>query len=166
MIRRFASTLRESVNARSAWEKSCYHKIDFTIKDSATVYEAIQKFTAYDIGCLAVKNKDNKVIGVVTERDYVHKVALLDKPKTTLVSEICTFEPNVRTSSVDDSIYHCMNKILDNNVRHLLIVDNNEKNVVGLLSIKDLVKEVVSQKDSLIRNLANLRTGEGSFYEK
>ena len=49
---RFMTTLEESPSAKSAWQKSCYFEMDFTIPEEATVYEAVQKFAAYDVGCL------------------------------------------------------------------------------------------------------------------
>ncbi len=57
---RSMTTLEESVNARSAWEKSCYYEMDFTIPDDALVFEAVQKFAAYDIGCLVTTNDKGK----------------------------------------------------------------------------------------------------------
>lgn len=49
---RFMGTLKETASAKSAWEKSCYFEMDFSIAEDATVYEAVQRFAAYDIGCL------------------------------------------------------------------------------------------------------------------
>ncbi len=49
---RFMTTIEESTSAKSAWEKSCYFEMDFRISEDATVYEAVQRFAAYDIGCL------------------------------------------------------------------------------------------------------------------
>lgn len=61
-------------SAKDALEKSCYFKIDFGIQEDAMVYEAVQRFAAYNIGALAVTNAEGKVIGIVSERDYVCKV--------------------------------------------------------------------------------------------
>ena len=61
-------------SAKDALQKSCYFKIDFGISEEATVYEAVQRFAAYNIGALAVTNEDKRVIGIVSERDYVSKV--------------------------------------------------------------------------------------------
>jgi hypothetical protein len=61
MFRRGMSTLKSNSSAITAWQKSCYHKIDFKINQNSTVYEAVQKFSAYNIGCLAVTNDTNKV---------------------------------------------------------------------------------------------------------
>lgn len=54
---RSMTTLEDSTTARSAWEKSCYYEMDFTIGDESSVFEAVQKFAAYDIGCLVTTNE-------------------------------------------------------------------------------------------------------------
>lgn len=69
-----ATTVENRSSAKDALQKSCYFKIDFGISEEATVYEAVQRFAAYNIGALAVTNDDKKVIGIVSERDYVSKV--------------------------------------------------------------------------------------------
>lgn len=61
-------------SATDALQKSCYFKIDFGISEDATVFEAVQRFAAYNIGALAVTDADKKVVGIVSERDYVSKV--------------------------------------------------------------------------------------------
>lgn len=68
------TTVENRSSAKDALQKSCYFKIDFAISEDATVYEAVQRFAAYNIGALAVTNADEKVIGIVSERDYVSKV--------------------------------------------------------------------------------------------
>ena len=69
-----ATTVENRSSAKDALAKSCYFKIDFGISEDATVYEAVQRFAAYNIGALAVTNDDKRVIGIVSERDYVSKV--------------------------------------------------------------------------------------------
>lgn len=69
-----ATTVENRSSAKDALQKSCYFKIDFGISEEATVYEAVQRFAAYNIGALAVTNEDKRVIGIVSERDYVSKV--------------------------------------------------------------------------------------------
>ena len=59
---RTMAALEEISSAKSAWEKSCYFEMDFTISEDAAVYEAVQKFAAYDVGCLVTtcaNGKDN-----------------------------------------------------------------------------------------------------------
>lgn len=68
-----ATTVENRSSAKDALEKSCYFKIDFGISEDATVYEAVQRFAAYNIGALAVTNADKRIIGIVSERDYVSK---------------------------------------------------------------------------------------------
>jgi predicted transcriptional regulator len=166
MFRRGVSTLKGNSNAITAWKNSCYHKIDFKINQNSKVYEAVQKFSAYNIGCLAVTNDANKVIGVISERDYISKIALLGKKsQDTPVSEICTFEPNICLAFDDDDMQACMNKMLIRNTRHLLILDRKQDEIIGLLSIKDLIKEILAEKNKVIKNISNLNVGLGGYYE-
>jgi len=53
-------SLLEHASAKSAWEKSCYFEMDFTVPESSTVYEAVQKFAAYDVGCLVTTDEAGK----------------------------------------------------------------------------------------------------------
>ena len=61
---RFMSALEDFPSAKSAWEKSCYFEMDFTINEDASVYEAIQKFAAYDVGCLVTTDAKGKLFQV------------------------------------------------------------------------------------------------------
>jgi predicted transcriptional regulator len=54
------SALEDFQSAKTAWEKSCYFEMDFTISEDAAVYEAIQKFAAYDVGCLVTTDENGK----------------------------------------------------------------------------------------------------------
>lgn len=72
-------TVKEGLTATDAWNKSCYSGIDYTISEELPVYDAVQKFAAYNIGCLVTVDEDGKISGVVSERDYVCKIALLGK---------------------------------------------------------------------------------------
>lgn len=63
---RFVGTLEEIPSAKTAWEKSCYFEMDFTIPEESYVFEAIQKFAAYDIGCLVTTDEDGEFINIVS----------------------------------------------------------------------------------------------------
>lgn len=120
------------------------------------------------IGALAVtegSDTKGKVIGVLSERDYLTKVALLGKvSKDTLVSEICTYgEANLVVVEADDSIDECMQKMLGRDIRHLLIRDEHGK-IISMLSIKDLVKVTVAKHEEVVNKLYNLALGKGAFY--
>lgn len=56
----FAQTVKEGLTATDAWSKSCYSEIDYTINENLPVYEAVQKFAAYNIGCLVTTDDDGK----------------------------------------------------------------------------------------------------------
>lgn len=157
-------TLEEHPSAKSAWEKSCYFEMDFTIPEDATVYEAVQKFAAYDIGCLVTTDASGKISGVISERDYISKIALLGRiSKDTLVKEISTKSANLLTASPQDSVDQCMEKMLSKGIRHLPLLDDSG-NVIGMLSVKDLVKTLVKEKDQTIKVLSDFALGKGGHF--
>lgn len=117
----------------------------------------------HHIGCLAVTNAAGKVVGVVSERDYLCKVALLGKAsKTTKVSEICTHGGNLVMADADSSIDDCMKLMLARDIRHLLIRDKGE--VISMLSIKDLVKVCVAKHQEVVKRLSDFALGKGAFF--
>ena len=163
--RNFASAaIGESPSARDAWKKSCYYEIDYTISEDATMYEAVQKFSAYDIGCLVTTNNDGEITGVVSERDYVNKIALLGRQsKTTAIREVSTKAAKLETASLEDTVDACMHKMLTKDIRHLPLLDDDGK-VIGMLSVKDLVKEMVEEKEKTIQMLSDFALGKGGHF--
>lgn len=138
--------------------------MDFTIPEDSTVYEAVQKFAAYDIGCLVTTDASGKISGVISERDYICKIALLGRvSKNTLVKEISTKSANLLTASPQDSVDHCMEKMLSKGIRHLPLLDD-DGNVIGMLSVKDLVKTLVKEKDQTIKVLSDFALGKGGHF--
>lgn len=102
--------------------------------------------------------------GIVSERDYICKIALLGRTsKDTAVKEISTRGPNIITAVADESVEICMEKMMAKGIRHLPIVDD-KKNVIGMISIKDLVKVVIQNKEESIKVLSNFALGRGGFY--
>eukprot|EP00752_Nemacystus_decipiens_P005238 g4754.t1 len=161
-----ATTVENRSSAKDALQKSCYFKIDFGISEEATVYEAVQRFAAYNIGALAVTNEDKRVIGIVSERDYVSKVALLGKAsKNTTVKEIATMGANLVVASKSDTMQDCMAKMVARDIRHLPVVDEDEGQVVGMLSVKDLLKEVTREKEEILTKVTDFKLGRGGFFE-
>ena len=65
--------------AFSIFFQSCYLRIDFKVKEDSKVYDAMKLMAAHHIGCLAVTDETGKITGVISERDYLCKVALLGK---------------------------------------------------------------------------------------
>jgi len=104
------------------------------------------------------------ITGVVSERDYVSKIALLGRTsKETKVKEIATRSSNLVTATPDNSIDECMHKMLSKDIRHLPMVDASGK-VVGMLSIKDLVRSVLAEKEKTIQSLSDFALGKGAYY--
>jgi CBS domain-containing protein len=126
-----------------------------TIASTATVLEAVQRMAEKNIGALVVVD-GGKVAGVVTERDYARKVALLGRSsKDTPVREIMTagvmYVPPERTSE------ECMALMTENRFRHLPVLDQGK--LVGLVSIGDLVKDVISEQKFIIEQLEHYIAG-------
>lgn len=158
--RRLLST--KNVSALSVFQNSCYHKIDFKIAETDPVKHAVQKFSAFNIGCLAVTNSQQQVVGVLSERDYINKVSVFGKDDTVVqVKDVCTYAPIILAKPTD-SVEQCMKKMLVKDIRHLLVMDNSE--CVGMISIKDLIKEVMRDKNDTITRLSDFKTGKGAFF--
>lgn len=154
-----------SVDAYTVFKSSCYHKIDFKIKESAPVKEAAIRFKSFNIGCLAVTDSTDKIVGVCSERDYINKVACIDGQSDLLmVKDICTHEPNLMIAKKEDSLEMCMNKMLFKDIRHLIIMDEKSGEFVGLISIKDLIKEIMKNNHDTIMRLGDFKIGKGSFF--
>ena len=167
LVSRLLSTvnLGYAVSAMSVFKGSCYHKIDFKISEDSTANNAVKRFAAFNIGCLAVTDKTNAVVGVLSERDYMHKVFALGRDDTMVkVKDICNYTPNIIIAKKDDSIEQCMNKMLFKDIRHLLIIDETTNEVVGMISIKDLVKEVMKDKNDIITRLSDFKLGKGGYF--
>jgi CBS-domain-containing membrane protein len=102
--------------------------------------------------------------GIVSERDYITKVALLGRTsKETPIKEIATLGSQIVTAKADETVESCMEKMMSKGIRHLPIVDD-AKNVKGLISIKDLVKTVISEKEETIKVLSNFALGRGGHF--
>ena len=97
--------------------------------------------------------------GLISERDYIKKIALLGQSsKEVKIKDIYTQGANVIFASVDDSIDACMEKMMTKSVRHLPIMNGDK--LVGLVSIKDLIKETVEDKEKTIKQLSEMALGE------
>ncbi|MDC8446615.1 MAG: CBS domain-containing protein [Nitrosomonas sp.] len=124
------------------------HKVA-SIGPEESVFDAMQLMAANNIGALLVM-RDDQLVGILTERDFSRKSYLLDKPvKDTLVKEIMTRQ--VAYVGLNNTNEDCMALITEMRVRHLPVVD--EGKVIGILSIGDLVKDVISEHQFVIKQL-------------
>lgn len=127
----------------------------WTIDQTSTAYEALQIMADADVGALLVVNGD-ELLGIFTERDYSRKVILKGRSsKETLVRELMT--TSVICVSPDDSVEHCMSLMNDKRVRHLPVTANGR--LKGLVSIRDVVNVIISEREMTIRDLEQYISG-------
>jgi CBS domain-containing protein len=127
----------------------------WSIAPDATVYEAIALMAQRGVGALLVMEGD-RLVGIVSERDYARKVILQDRSsRDTLVSTIMT--KDVVSVRPDHSIEACMALMTEKRIRHLPVVDGEQ--VIGILSIGDLVKYIIADRELLIEQLEGYITG-------
>lgn len=127
-----------------------------TITPNANVLEAISLMAEKGIGALVV-TEGEKVVGIISERDYARKIVLMERSSyNTEVSEIMT--ANVITVDPNKSNEFCMGLMTEKRLRHLPVLDQGR--LVGLVSIGDLVKDVISDQQSLIQQLESYIRGE------
>ena len=121
----------------------------------ATVFEAIELMAEKGIGSLMVM-EDGKLVGLITERNYMRDVILKERSsRSTPVGEIMTKDP-VHVSP-SDSVQHCMEIMTNRRFRHLPVVLDGQ--VVGIVSIGDLVKWIISAQDAMIGQLEDFIKG-------
>jgi CBS domain-containing protein len=127
----------------------------YSVGLDATVREALEVMAKHNIGALLVLN-DHSLAGIFSERDYARKVALQGKSSSgAKVSEIMTSK--VITINTKHTIDQCMQIMTDNHIRHLPIV--NDQNLMGLISIGDVVLEMIAHQKSTIEQLQSYIAG-------
>ncbi|MGA2115554.1 MAG: CBS domain-containing protein [Bryobacteraceae bacterium] len=121
----------------------------WSISPDATVYEAIAMMAEKTIGALLVM-REGTLVGLISERDYARKVILQGRSsKDTLVQDIMT--RSVITVTPEQSVDECMRIITQHRIRHLPVVEHDK--LVGIVSIGDLVKAIISDQAQTIDHL-------------
>ena len=127
----------------------------WSVSSSSSVFDALQLLAQKNIGALLVMD-GGKLVGIVSERDYARKVALKGKSsRDTLVNEIMT--EKVVYVRPDETIEACMALMTEKHFRHLPVIENGE--VIGVISIGDVVRAVISEQKFIISQLENYISG-------
>ena len=128
----------------------------FTIEADDTVLSALRVMADNNIGALPV-TEQGKVVGVISERDYARKCVLKGRASVgTTVREIMS-SPVITVNS-RQGVSECLSLITDRHLRHLPVLDEGQ--LIGLVSIGDLVKETIAEQEELIRQLEQYIRGE------
>ncbi|WP_291906214.1 CBS domain-containing protein [Chitinophaga sp. CB10] len=123
----------------------------YAIRPHNTVYEGIQMLVDRNVGALTVVDDNDHCLGIFSERDYARRVILKGRAsKDTLISEIMTENPITVTE--DTSIEDCMVKMTDKHIRHLPVI-NDQEQLIGVISIGDVVKYIINDQKHIISNL-------------
>ena len=127
----------------------------YSIAPGATVFEAIEMMDAKNVGALLVV-KGEELLGIISERDYTRKVFVRGKSsKETRVDEIMS--KDVTTTKPQDGVDDCLRLMTEKHIRHLPVVDGGK--VIGIISIGDLVKHVISCQSATIAHLESYISG-------
>ena len=138
--------------------KSKAHQSVHTITPEASVFDALKLMADKSIGSLLVMEGEN-IVGMITERDYARKIILMARSsKDTPVRDIMT--SSVMFVRPGHTSQECMMLMTENRLRHLPVMDNGK--MIGIISIGDLVKDIISEQKFIIQQLEHYITGERS----
>jgi CBS domain-containing protein len=127
----------------------------WSISPEATVFEAIQMMADKNVGALLVTEND-KLVGIISERDYTRKVVIKGKAsRTTAVKEILS--SHVIHVGPSHTVEECMRLMTDHHFRHLPVLDGDR--IAGIVSIGDLVNWIISAQQTAISQLQTYITG-------
>lgn len=136
-------TVKEIIEAKG--------NIIWSVTSDTTVYDALKLMAEKQIGAVLVL-KDSKVVGIMSERDYARKVVLQGKSSIQLtVSEIMS--DKVMYVDKSQSVEECLALMINKRIRHLPVFDS--ENLVGFISIGDVVKAIIDEKEFFIDQLVN-----------
>lgn len=144
------TTVNQLLNARANGDQI------FSVNPDTLVIDAIRMLTERKVGALLVL-EGNKLAGIFSERDYTRKVVLNDKSSSkTKVSEIMTAASDVKSVDPSHTVDECMVIMSKHHIRHLPVIKNDEP--VGILSVMDVVKNIISEKEFIIEQLEHYIT--------
>jgi CBS domain-containing protein len=123
----------------------------WSVAPDATVFEALKLMAEKNVGALMVLDGD-RAAGIISERDYARSIALKDRSsRSTPVSEIMTH--TIYSVRPNDSLEACMELMTEKHIRHLPVMEGDR--LIGVISIGDVVKQIISEQDFMIKQLEN-----------
>jgi CBS domain-containing protein len=126
-----------------------------SIDPDATVFDALKLMAERNVGALVVL-EENRLAGIISERDYARKIVLLGRQSpNTLVRDIMS--TRVLCARPDQTVEDCMGMMTQKAVRHLPVLEN--KDVIGIVSIGDLVKAIIGEQQFMIEQLEHYIQG-------
>ncbi|MCX6054785.1 MAG: CBS domain-containing protein [Chloroflexi bacterium] len=129
----------------------------WTVTPNTSVLETLLMMTEKAVGALVVVEGD-QIAGIISERDFIHSIAEKERcVLNTVVLEYMT--TTVTTVTPDQSIEDCMQLMTDKHIRHLPVVENGK--LIGMISIGDIVKDIISSEKSKVNALENYIEGRG-----
>lgn len=127
----------------------------YAVQPNTSVFNAIELMAEKNIGGLLI-TENEKLVGIFTERDYARKLILKGKSsKDTQIGELMTKNPFTVTR--DTSIEDCMKMMSNKRIRHLPVVE--EENIIGIISIGDVVRFIIEEQKTIIEQLEHYITG-------
>ncbi|NLD70324.1 MAG: CBS domain-containing protein [Limnobacter sp.] len=129
----------------------------YSLEPDASVYDALKLMSEKNIGALLVI-EEGRIVGIFSERDYARKIVLMSRSsKETPLRDIMT--KSVRFVTPDETNEQCMALMTENRLRHLPVLDGDK--LIGIVSIGDLVKAIISEQQFIIEQLEHYITGGG-----
>ncbi len=126
------------------------------VRPTDSVFDALSLMAQFDIGCVLVIDEDH-LVGIFTERDYARKVVLKGLiSRDVKVGDLMT--PNPCTVTLSHTVDEVMHTMTENRFRHLPVVDHGK--IVGIVTIGDMVKSIVTQQQATIRQLESYIAGD------
>lgn len=140
-------TVKQLLQAKSQQEV-------WSVTPEASVYEAVKLMAEKDIGALLVL-REGRLVGIFSERDNTRKLVLQEKsPRETPIREVMT--RRVIYVRPEQTIEECMALMTKKGIRHLPVIEANQ--LIGVISIRDVVKDIISEKEFIIEQLAEYIT--------
>jgi len=128
----------------------------WSITPRSSVFEALELMSEKDVGALLVVDKEGRLEGIFSERDYARKLVLKGKiSKKTSVADLMT--ENVIHVSPSASFEECMQVMTEKRIRHLPVLE--EGRVAGIVTIGDVVKQIISRQEMTIKHLGDYISG-------